>query len=64
MNNLISTCFVIAFRNGYVDPTIYLTQPESTEETKIHMFDNPFAAKNFIQMWMQNVEITVRKQAI
>lgn len=64
MDNLISTCFVIEYRNGYVDPTIYLTQPSNIEDTVLHMFHDPFSAKAFIKMWMENVEVTVSKYAI
>ena len=65
MDNLISTCFVIEIlETGYIDPTIYLTQPQSREGVRVHMFEHPWAAKHFLRMWMNGVEITVSKYAV
>jgi hypothetical protein len=59
MGNLIAEVYVIEYAYGYVEPVIYLVQPESVEGIKIHMFLNPFQAKAFISMWTPSVEITV-----
>ena len=48
---------------GWIEPVIYLVQPESVEGIKIHMFPNPFEAKAFINIWMTSVEITVSSTA-
>lgn len=48
MNNLVSTCYVIE-RSLYIEPVIYLHRPEVSDDVKVHVFDNPFTAKSFIQ---------------
>lgn len=52
MNNLISTCYVVAIF-GKVEPVIYLKMPNFNPDVeKVFQFATPFHAKSFLRHWV------------
>lgn len=50
MDNVIGVCYVVEDKQFGAYPAIYLARPEFDEEIEtLHLFYDPFSAKNFIQ---------------
>ena len=64
MENLISTVWVIESEDCGIEPVIYLrgVQPNMMNE-KVHTFNNPFEARNFIREHLgEGIFVVVTKE--
>lgn len=63
MENVIGTCFVLESNQFGVEPTIFLNRPYQNERfEKLHMFFNPFEARNFIRdSLVESIEVEIKK---